>query len=458
MKLNFGLPGAVSRLFWFSLAVKIVIGALLPLSLDESYYWMWGHHLQLSYFDHPPMAGWLFKSGQIFSSIGHLDRLPGIILGQLTLLAWIRILKDFFNAHTSWQLIFMGLYLTSPLMGLGSLILTPDLPLMFFWSWSLYLLCKVPASNRPNALLIAMGALLGLGFCAKYHIALFLPLALLALALTKNLKARLLPGIVGGFVVFLIFSSPVLYWNYQHEWISFKFQLDHGLGNKSFKWEWPALYLLGQIMILFPTTLFMAIKATLKKADSFYHVLLAVFTWAPLLFFFYSSTRSPVEANWTIIAIPCALCLAASWGSKNTSWAWTSILFWAALTTVIFIDAFFNILNFAPYDRKSREFYKYNGPVAYIKENPTDVYFARTFQMASNLSYRTGQFVYKIRGINRYDFFDMIPESLPNASRPFKLFLKAEELVPDIDSVKGFRLQNRTSVSEHWDVLTWVPL
>src|SRR6218665_3668842 len=36
---------------WFTLGVA-------PMG-DEAYYWMWGQHLSWSYFDHPPLNGWL---------------------------------------------------------------------------------------------------------------------------------------------------------------------------------------------------------------------------------------------------------------------------------------------------------------------------------------------------------------------------------------------------------------
>src|SRR5687768_15088334 len=26
---------------------------------DEAYYWMWGQHLAIGYFDHPPLLGWI---------------------------------------------------------------------------------------------------------------------------------------------------------------------------------------------------------------------------------------------------------------------------------------------------------------------------------------------------------------------------------------------------------------
>jgi len=35
-------------------ALRLIAGALLPLSADEAYYWLWSRHLAAGYFDHPP--------------------------------------------------------------------------------------------------------------------------------------------------------------------------------------------------------------------------------------------------------------------------------------------------------------------------------------------------------------------------------------------------------------------
>ena len=51
------------RWFFLLLAVLGVVYAALagwaPLHDDELYYWCWSKELQLSYFDHPPLLGWL---------------------------------------------------------------------------------------------------------------------------------------------------------------------------------------------------------------------------------------------------------------------------------------------------------------------------------------------------------------------------------------------------------------
>ena len=45
------------------LVLRAVLAALLPLSADEAYYWLWSRHLAAGYFDHPPAIAWLIRAG-----------------------------------------------------------------------------------------------------------------------------------------------------------------------------------------------------------------------------------------------------------------------------------------------------------------------------------------------------------------------------------------------------------
>ncbi len=39
--------------------------ALAGVFMDEAYYWMWGQHPALSYYDHPPLNAWLLGLSSI---------------------------------------------------------------------------------------------------------------------------------------------------------------------------------------------------------------------------------------------------------------------------------------------------------------------------------------------------------------------------------------------------------
>ncbi len=87
---------------------------------------------------------------------------------------------------------------------------------------------KINIKNNIKWWLIS-GIFLGLSFLSKYTAALIPPSALLYL-LFSNKNRYLLKTIYPYFtlIVALILFSPVIYWNMEHNFISFKFQLSHG--------------------------------------------------------------------------------------------------------------------------------------------------------------------------------------------------------------------------------------
>ena len=54
-----GLPVWVFQVFVaILLLLKLGYSLVVPPRGDEAYYWLWGQHLELSYFDHAPFIGW----------------------------------------------------------------------------------------------------------------------------------------------------------------------------------------------------------------------------------------------------------------------------------------------------------------------------------------------------------------------------------------------------------------
>ena len=51
--------GAVRIVAGFFLALKILVLFAAGVFVDEAYYWLWGQHPALSYYDHPPLNAWL---------------------------------------------------------------------------------------------------------------------------------------------------------------------------------------------------------------------------------------------------------------------------------------------------------------------------------------------------------------------------------------------------------------
>jgi len=389
---------SVVKIWWWALAIKLVLAALIPLSEDEAYYWVWSKHLQWSYFDHPGMVAWLFWLGHFFEPLGQAVRWPSVIMGHLTLLIWIFILKkwlpgeDLQNKSRYW----LWLALSSPMIGFGSLLATPDVPVIFFWSLATFFVGEILARQRPRDYLF-LGVSLGLGFCSKYHIVLFILSLVLWLLLERRWKEISLRGLMLTVLAGAVCSFPVIWWNYKNGFQSFRYQLDHGFGDTHWEFFWTYSYLLGQVLLLGPITLWMAAKA--KPGSGFRFLIYTA--WCPLGFFVLSSFRGTAEVNWPIVAYPAVYALAV-FASTQLKYLWWTILPWAALAIAVLAQTFFPYTNQFP-DRIS-ETHHFDQILPLVKTY-SPIYYGN-YQMASRVWYEYKTPTKKLYQINRHDLFD----------------------------------------------------
>ena len=118
---------------------------------------------------------------------------------------------------------------STPYYLLGSVFLHIDQPFLLFWLFSLYCLCRFHHTSSPHWLIL-LGISTGFGALSKYITLLFYLGLFLYFALYKNQRHHLKnPWLyLAGFLSLLIFT-PVLIWNYQNDWVSFRFQFRRGL-------------------------------------------------------------------------------------------------------------------------------------------------------------------------------------------------------------------------------------
>jgi len=434
-----GLLGA-----WLAtLLVKVVLATAVPLFLDETYYWVWSNHLQLSYFDHPPMVAWLFALGHPFEGVAQAVRIPGVVLGHATLLVWLVLLQPFLGPReVRW---WFALALLTPLIGPGSLIVTPDIPLVFFWSLALLAFLRLVAAPTPVGALL-LGAALGAGFLAKYHIVIFFPLMALWLVVERRWQLLRPSLLLAGAVSFVLVSWPVWAWNASNEWISFRFQLDHGLGHSSWNPDWTLRYLRDQVLLLFPTVVYFALRSS-RRAPRW----LAIFGWGPLVFFLATSFRGPVEANWPTVAYPAMLALAL-WGARGFRWAGATAVAWAAALAVVLGQAAFGWLPVDPESVQTRELTAFSelSPVV-AQYRPL---YTESYQLASKLSWENRIPVYQLRGLGRPSSFFDFSQSLPTAERYF-LVGRPGISAPGDELDRGYREASRTDVDGGWQLVEY---
>lgn len=428
------------RIWALSLFVKLLISALIPLSADEAYYWVWAQNPQLSYFDHPPMVSWLFWLGHFLEPFLNSVRWPAVILGHGVLGVWFYILRNDLSYERF--KIWIWLVLFSPLLGFGSLVITPDLPVLFFWSLSLALTLKA-LESKSLGIYLALGASLGLGFCSKYHIVLFIPCLIAYLSVERKWKEVRWPGVALTVISGLLFCLPVIIWNFQNNFASFEFQLKHGLEKTSYDIEWTISYVFGQILLLFPLIFWAALRARLPQELHW----LRYFGWGPLLFFLLTSFRASTEANWPIIGYP-ALLACALFHPKIQSWLKSYLIFWGLL--ISFVLSAMVIPSFRGVYEKLEEPFVFQEMSNLVTE--FQPLYADSYQMASSLWYFSKTPVYKLKEMSRLDYFDTFPQAVPSEAK-FYLLKRADNSLPSWFSEQKWDMREVRRVSKNFILL-----
>ncbi len=222
-------------------AAHAVLGAALGLSVDEAHYALYATHPALSYFDHPPLVGWVQWPLVASHAPDVVMRLvPGclwlvtVLLAQRVAMALAPYARHSPTGHrlnpgtwTVWVL------LLAPLLHVLGIGLLPDTLLMLF-SAALMLLTLYMAQGPDVPRLryfVVLGVLLGLAGLSKYTAILLVPAVAICLLRTYGWRLLRSPGVWVASAIALLLVTPVLVWNAQNAWISFRYQADHGSGN-----------------------------------------------------------------------------------------------------------------------------------------------------------------------------------------------------------------------------------
>jgi undecaprenyl-diphosphatase len=294
--------------FWFcSLAVlfKSFLSAALELHPDEAYYWLWSKHLALGYYDHSPMVAYFIKLTTLFSDAEFFVRFSSVaVTAAVSVLVW-KFAKELFNetAAAASVIIINSL----PLMLAGSLIITPDTPVFLFWSFAVYFLWRASVSRCGETKYFYLtGLFFGLALLSKYTAVLFAPCVLCYMVFDKKLfwlkNKHFYFAFVLSFAVFL----PVLVWNAQNGWISFSYQLGHGLSSREIHFNYVFEYLGAQALVAGPFVFFAGFAAVIskikRKAFDSKTVFLSSFSIPVILFFAATALKRYPGANWPSFA------------------------------------------------------------------------------------------------------------------------------------------------------------
>jgi len=303
--------------------LRLVAAAWTPLTFDEAYYWMWSKHLAGGYYDHPPAVAVVIRSGTMIAGDTEFGvRLVSILLALPMSWAVYRAAAILFGGQRVAATATILLNITL-MAAVGTLIVTPDAPLLMASSFVLFYLAKVLETGR-GAWWLAVGAAVGAALLSKYTALFFGPAILIWLASVPKLRRWLASPwpYLGGLVALASFS-PVILWNADHHWVSFIKQIGRAR-IEDFRPAFIAELIPTQIAFATPLVWILGVMGLYaliwRSAGAFAARMLINSTfWTIALYFTWHSLHARVEANWFAPVYP-AFAVAAAVAAHLVRW------------------------------------------------------------------------------------------------------------------------------------------
>lgn len=277
----------------------LILWGPLGISGDEAQYWLWSRHLSLGYYTKGPLLAWFMAvSRWIFGDtlLGVRAWAP-IFSFTVTLLAWFFAWDVWRDLRAAWVAC-LALSIT-PIVFLGGMVFTTDVPMLTFWTLTLWSVWRTQARGEAWQWLLA-GVWLGLGLLSKYNMG-TLPLAIFLVLLFsadgRQQLSRKEPWL--GALIALLILSPNLYWNATHHWVTMQATWGNATGGQG-GWRGLGTFLAGQLGVLgvFPAILLVfGLWRSRQLRTRGWTIIMAS---SLLIWFFYllKSATGQIDANW----------------------------------------------------------------------------------------------------------------------------------------------------------------
>lgn len=325
-------------------ALRLAIASYTGLVDDEAYYRIWSLAPALSYLDHPPMVAWIIGAGRAIAgdtSLGVRLLAPVIVLAGAAIL-W-RTAELLYGPVIARRAVWI--MLAMPLLAIGGIIVTPDLPSVLFAGLVIWGLAELDRSQNPRWWL-AIGLFAGLGLLSKYtNLFLGATIVVWLLALPENRKWFRTPELwVGGLIAAAV-ASPVAIWNAEHDWASFTKQFGRVARSGSAGLSYLLELVGGFALLESPPIAILALVGFVRVTRAAFErrrqsdVLLAASILPMLIYFVLHSLHDRVQGNWPGPLYPMfAIC--AALGIEAVPLAWRRATFVAALGIGFAMTAF----------------------------------------------------------------------------------------------------------------------
>ena len=349
---------AVAALIAALTALRVIYASVIDLRTDEAYYWTWSKENVLSFLDHPPMIAWFIRFGTaIFGDTNLGVRFAGI----LAMLIMQLLLADIVRRVThDVRAIVLAVLMPEAALYYGLLMakVSPDVALIPFAVAMMWALIRLNESGDGRWWLAA-GVFAGLALLSKFTVVMLIP-AVAAFMLVPDWRRRWLlspyPWLAA--LIAVVLFLPVLIWNAQHDWASFRFQLvrataTHGLSLRTVA-DFIGLQLGLAGFILLPVVL-SAVTLTAWRGylrGDAVAVLLSTAVVVPFGYFFWKSLTLRVGDTWPMFIWPAGFAATAiniammqregwaAWKIRSTIW-WANMAVASGIVMVVLVFLYY---------------------------------------------------------------------------------------------------------------------
>ena len=396
-----GRPVLVGWLLLAALAVaRLFFVSGIELQGDEAYYWAWSRHLDYHYYSKGPGVAWAIGLGtRVFGDTELGVRVPAVLLSLIAGGVLLGLARRLYGPRAAlWTVVVTA---TVPLFAAGGLLMTIDPLSVAFWLAAALVFWRAREGRDPWPWAGA-GLLVGLGMlCKLTNVAQLLCFALFLLLDRPHRRRLAEPGFWIMTATALLALAPVLAWNAQHEWCTFRHLLRRGALDQSLRPQFDAMaaFVGAQIAVLGPWHAVGLVWAWLRRdwtagQPAAFRFLLCLFVPLPIGYALVS-LNGEWEANWTAPALSVLpVMIGAAWahfaaGSRRLR---TAALVAAGLAAALLLLAHAALL--APTMYGERRFRRIGGAedlahrIAALQERHDAAFVvAGGYQLASLLSF-----------------------------------------------------------------------
>jgi len=347
-------------------ALRVIYAGVTDLRTDEAYYWTWSKENVLSFLDHPPMIAWFIRFGTaIFGDTNLGVRFAGV----LAMLATQLLLADIvWRVTRNVRAVLVAVLMPEAAVYYGLLMakVAPDVALIPFVVAMVWALIRLNESNDARWWLAA-GLFAGLALLSKFTAVMLLP-AVVAFALVPPWRRRWLrspyPWLAA--LIAVVVFLPVLIWNTEHDWASFRFQSVRATATHEWSFRTVGDFIGLQFGLVGPILLPVVLSASVVTAWRGYRrldpvaILLSTAVLVPFGYFFWKSLSLRVGDTWPMFIWPIGFATAAihiamlprerwsAWMIKSTAaWANAAIASGIVLVVLVFLYYVVSPWNFA---------------------------------------------------------------------------------------------------------------